>query len=446
MTHERAGEKGDADFGERAVAEGPLAAVQRVHEFSFAGQDADGQSAPHDFAVGRKVRADAEHGLHAAAVNAEARDHFIHHEGGARRLGDLAHFAQEFERPRVRMPALHGFDDDRGEILGMVANPLQRLRGAVFQNDHVLDLGRGNAGCHGLGFRLGAAALYAFDQDLVELAMIVAVEDHDFFAARHGACETHRRHDSFRTGVAVGHPLVAGEFAEERGHLAGHVGLRPDREASIQLCPERVDHEGRRMAEGGLAEAVHEVDIFIAVDVMDLRSRRRGVDDGVDHLLPLGTKAGGGARIGENGPMLLREGLGAPRFLGISLDQGIDVAPLLRADAVVGVAPLGHEHGETRRLSGPCCQICRRCIASRRGGPSITRHRCAGRRPGSRRGRRCDGDRPGSDGPHSRVRRRDRRGGRAAKTLQNLELAIDELRHRLQLVAEQHFDAGPGRP
>ena len=118
--------------------------------------DADGEAAADDLAVGRQIRPNADHGLHAARVNAKTGDDLVHDEGRTRCFGDLADFAQEIEGPQMRMTALHGFDDDGGKIIGVVANPLQRRRRAVFEHDHVLDLRGGNARCHRHGTRRGA--------------------------------------------------------------------------------------------------------------------------------------------------------------------------------------------------------------------------------------------------------------------------------------------------
>ena len=78
--------KVDADFGHGIVAVAPGAAVERVHEVRLAGEDADRQAAADHLAVGGEVGADAEHGLHAAGMHAEAGDDLVEDEGDARML------------------------------------------------------------------------------------------------------------------------------------------------------------------------------------------------------------------------------------------------------------------------------------------------------------------------------------------------------------------------
>jgi hypothetical protein len=47
-----------------------------------------------------------------------------------------------------------------------------------------------------------------------------------------------------------------------------------------------------------LTEAVHEVDVFVAVDVDQLRSGRGLHYDGIHHVLPLAAESGGRAGVG----------------------------------------------------------------------------------------------------------------------------------------------------
>jgi hypothetical protein len=143
------------------------------------------------------------------------------------------------------VPTLYRFDDDGGQILGVVANPLQRLRGSILQHDHVLDRGAGNARCHRHGARCCAGTLHALDQHLIELAVIIAVEYDDLLPAGHGARDAHGRHDGFRARIAKGHAFVARHFAEQVGDFACEVGLRTDGEAAFELCLDRLHHEGR---------------------------------------------------------------------------------------------------------------------------------------------------------------------------------------------------------
>ncbi len=76
---------------------------------------------------------------------------------------------------------------------------------------------------------------HALDQHLIELAVVVAVEHHDLVAAGHRSRKPHRGHHRFGPGITERYALVAGQFAEQRGHLAGELGLRADGEAALEL-------------------------------------------------------------------------------------------------------------------------------------------------------------------------------------------------------------------
>ena len=72
----------------------------------------------------------------------------------------------------------------------------------------------------------------------------------------------------------------------QRRDFAGKRLNRPDLEPMLELLVDRLDDERRPMAEQARAEAHHEVDVLVAVDVPDLRAVGARGDDRVDHLLP----------------------------------------------------------------------------------------------------------------------------------------------------------------
>ena len=72
VADEGAGEEGDADFGHGVVAVLPGTAIESVHVFPLAANDADGHAAADDFAVGDEVGLDAEVDLGTAGAGAEA--------------------------------------------------------------------------------------------------------------------------------------------------------------------------------------------------------------------------------------------------------------------------------------------------------------------------------------------------------------------------------------
>ncbi len=102
--------------------------------------------------------------------------------------------------------------------------------------------------------------------------MIGAIEQHDLVAPRHGAGDAQRRHHGFGTRVAECYALIAGEFGEQASDLAGKLSLRADGKALGDLRRHRFDDEVGGMAEGGLAIAVDEINVLIAVDVPDPRA------------------------------------------------------------------------------------------------------------------------------------------------------------------------------
>ncbi len=110
--------------------------------------------------------------------------------------------------------------------------------------------------------------------------------------------------------------------------------LRPDGEAFVQLLPDRLHDEVGRVAEGGLAEAVDQIDVFVAVEVPQLRPGGAVDDDRIDQLLPLGAEAGGRTRVGQHGAVLLGVALRPGCLAAVASGQIVDVALLL------GVSPL----------------------------------------------------------------------------------------------------------
>ena len=132
------GEEGDADFRHGIVAIAPGAAVQGIHELRLARQDADRQPAAHDLPIGGEVGPDSRQRLHPAEMDPKAGDDLVHDESRARHFGDRAQPAQEFERLQVRVAALHGLDHDRGKILGVLLDPLQRCRGGIVEDHDIL--------------------------------------------------------------------------------------------------------------------------------------------------------------------------------------------------------------------------------------------------------------------------------------------------------------------
>ena len=326
MAHEGAGEEGRRRLGDRVVAVAPHAAVERVHEARLAGQDADWHTAAHHLAVGRHIGSDVEYRLHAARMDAETGDDLVEHQRRAAGLGERSQLLQEFLGPEVGMAALHRLDHDGGDLLTVGLDPVEAAAVAIRQHRHV---------SHGLGRNArrhrhcGACRTTArLHQHLVELAMIVVGEHHDALASRNGARHAHRGHHRLGAGVAEGDALVAGHLGNQCRDLAGQRALRADREAVPELRHDRLGHEVGRVAEHGLAVAVHQVHIVVAVDVADLRALGAGRDHRIDEFFPLLAEARGGARIGQHRSVALRLDLGERRTLVDLAHQHLDIVAL----------------------------------------------------------------------------------------------------------------------
>ena len=191
--------------------------------------------------------------------------------------------------------ALHGLDEHRGEFVGVFAQDLQRLGRAVVEHQHVL---RG-VGHDARRRRHRAQLARAAHDDFIEDAVIRAGEQRDLAAAGHGARDAQATHDGFRAGVAQAGAIEAGEFADQLGHFARERVLRADLVTLVQLLAHRVEHEVRLPAEEAHAEAVERVDVFVAVEIPDVRALRTVDDDLVDDFLELRAEAIHHARIGQ---------------------------------------------------------------------------------------------------------------------------------------------------
>src|SRR5262249_22175126 len=88
MADEGAGEEGCPHLRHGIITIPPGASIQRIHEFRLAGQDTDGKPAADDLAISGEVGPYAGERLHAAGMDAEARDDLVHDEGDVVGFGD----------------------------------------------------------------------------------------------------------------------------------------------------------------------------------------------------------------------------------------------------------------------------------------------------------------------------------------------------------------------
>src|SRR5579875_102162 len=80
MAHKSASKEGDTRSWIGIIAILPEAAVECIHERRLAGQYADRHAPAHHFTVGDKIGTNAEQGLDAARMRAEACDDFVKDE------------------------------------------------------------------------------------------------------------------------------------------------------------------------------------------------------------------------------------------------------------------------------------------------------------------------------------------------------------------------------
>ena len=108
------------------------------------------------------------------------------------------------------------------------------------------------------------------DQYLVEDAVVGAGEHRDLVAAGDGARDAHRAHHGLRARIAEAARSIPVISQKSCGDLAGERGLRADLVTRSKLASAL--HELRLPAEQVPAEAIHQVDVLVAVDVPESRA------------------------------------------------------------------------------------------------------------------------------------------------------------------------------
>ena len=227
------------------------------------------------------------------------------------------------------MAALDWLDKNGGNLVGVGADPFERLRSAVFKHRHVCDGIARNARCQRRR-RWLSSALEPLDEHFVKHAVVVTREEDDAVLSADRTGDAHCSHDRFGAGVAECGALVAGHLAERLGDLAREEGLRADLEAEVKLLFDGLFDKVWPVAKHDGAEAVQAVDVLVAVDVPEARSLGAVGDDRVDHLLPLDFEASDDARVGEMWTELLRLGFRLAGAAGVERDEIADMLFLLR--------------------------------------------------------------------------------------------------------------------
>ncbi len=314
MTHKCSGKKRYPGFGDGGVAKLPISAVERVHEGRFPGQNSDRHSPAYNFSVGHQIGVNTVISLSAARMDTKSCDYFVEDERGSGLPRDFADTLEKLFRLQIRMTALDGLNQDCGKLVCVLLDISQRFVGTVIEHGYARDTCAGNSGRDRLHGEF-ALAVQLLDQHFIELAVIVPGKKHHPVSSGHGAREAHGRHDRFRSCIAEGDPLGAGHLRQQIGGAASQRSLRADGKAFLHLLCNSFCDKCRRVPEHGRAETVEQIDIFIAVDVPELRTRAARGYDAVNHFLPLAPEAADHARVRQGAAMFLGEGFRASGFL-----------------------------------------------------------------------------------------------------------------------------------
>ncbi len=294
------------------VAVRPVTAVDAVHDVGAAGDGPDGEAAAEQLAVGGEVRCDAVQLLRAARGGAETGQHLVEEQHDAVAAGQLPQPAYELDRLELGVPALHRLHDDRGDVAGVPGDRLQGGVAAVVEHQQIGDGGLRNASGDGHGELVGAGA-GAAAEDVVGVAVVSAQEGDDLVAAGGGAGETDGRGVRLGTGVGEGHPLQAGQLGEELGRLAGLDVARAELDATGQVLADGLGDEAGLVAEEEDAEAHRDVDVLVAVDVLESCPARPVARDRVQHLLGATAEADDGTAVGQDTAVALGDPFGRRR-------------------------------------------------------------------------------------------------------------------------------------
>src|SRR5215813_1217504 len=124
------------------VAIVPCTTVNTIQETFLSRNNTDGQTASHNFAVGRNVSLYPKPGLSATRMNAKTVDDVIKDQGGSTVLGQAPLFMQEFAWLNIRPATLYRLDQDSCVFMTMRFDEIKRLRFVVIEcsdiNDHIL--------------------------------------------------------------------------------------------------------------------------------------------------------------------------------------------------------------------------------------------------------------------------------------------------------------------
>src|SRR3546814_19155929 len=110
--------------------------------------------------------------------------------------------------------------------------------------------------------------------------------------------------------------------------------LRTDLVAQLELLAYRIEYEARLPAEQAHAEAIERVDVLVSIQVPQMRALRSLDHDLVGHLLEHRLEAVDHAWVGHVPTVGLRVLLRLSGTCDVTLDDGVELSPLVQAKVV----------------------------------------------------------------------------------------------------------------
>ena len=326
------------------VVESPSTAIDQVHVFRSTCDHARGQAAAGNLAVGGHVGLDAEAALRALRADAETGDHLVEDQRDVLFDRQLAKRLEEFHWLLVRMARLHRLDQHGGDLAGALLDRVKRRHVAVVQHDDLVGEVLQDARRH----REAVAGEVLGGRHRIREAVIAAVEKNDLLAAGRRARDAYREHHRLGARLREQRAFVTRDLAEQLAGPKNHVGIADQRDALVQAVLDRVDQEGCAVPEQVHAHIAGDVDVPVAVGVVDVGAFGLGVGDLEVELLQILDQVEGATLVDEVGLVFENIGLGLRHEAVVLLDESGDPGAVLVGE----VALVERLEGPRRALAG----------------------------------------------------------------------------------------------
>ena len=133
----------------------------------------------------------------------------------------------------------------------------------------------------------------------VREAVVAAVEEDDLFATGRRAGDTYREHHRLGARLREQRTFVPSDLAEQLAGLEDHVRIADQGNALIQTVLDRVDQERRAVPEQVHAHVAGDVDVPVAVGIVDVGALGPGVGDLEMQLLQILDQVEGATLVDE---------------------------------------------------------------------------------------------------------------------------------------------------